>query len=110
MKLNTSITPLILLIVAGASIYWYFFTGTEQPPLSASSSKNQAQTEFQTLVGKLTPISFYTSIFSDARFNALVDLMTPIAPEPAGRLDPFASISHVDLSSVSSSSPSVNKK
>lgn len=117
MKLN-SFTPLIILIIAGAGIYWYFFTGTgNQPPLSANKAENQAKTEFQTLVGELTPISFDAGIFSDARFNALVDLMTPIAPEPVGRLDPFAGISNSihnqssnATSTVSSSSPSVNKK
>lgn len=94
MKSNTSPTPFIIaIIIAVAGIYWYFFTGTgNQPPILVGGSENQAQTEFQMLVGKLTPISFNTSIFSDSRFNALVDLATPIAPESAGRLDPFAPI------------------
>ena len=55
-----------------------------------------AQTKFQTLVGELTPISFNTSIFSDAHFTALVDIATPVAPETIGRLDPFAAITGVD--------------
>jgi len=96
MKFNTSITPLIILIIAGAGIYWYFFTGTEQPPLSTGGLENQAKTEFQTLVGELTPISFDSSIFSDSRFNALVDLSTPIAQESSGRLDPFAVVTSVN--------------
>jgi len=102
MKFNTSTTtPLfIILLIAGAGIYWYFFTGTgNQPPLSIGGSENQAQTEFQMLVGELTPISFDSSIFSDARFNALVDLATPISPEPVGRLDPFAAV--ISVTSVS---------
>ncbi len=82
---------IITLLIVAAGIYWYFSTGTgNQIPLTASGPDNQAQTRFQTLVGELTPISFDTGIFSDPRFNALVDLATPIAPEPIGRLDPFA--------------------
>lgn len=84
---------IIALLLAAAGIYWYFFTGSEnQLPLSADSSINQAQTKFQTLVSELTPISFNTDIFSDARFNALVDITVPISPESVGRLDPFAII------------------
>ncbi len=90
MKSNT-----IILIVAGtivaAGVFWYYSTRTgNEPPLTVLSAENQAQTRFQTLVSELQPISFNTSIFSDVRFMALVDLATPIAPETTGRLDPFA--------------------
>ncbi|MCX6786938.1 MAG: hypothetical protein NTY93_00185 [Candidatus Kaiserbacteria bacterium] len=97
MKLNTSAIPFIVaFIVVAAGIYWYFFTGTgNQAPLSVDESENQAQVQFQTLVSELTPISFNTKIFSDSRFNALVDLSTPIAPESSGRLDPFAVVAGV---------------
>ena len=82
---------ILITLLIGGGAYWYFFTGNgNQPPLSASTSVNQAQTQFQTLVNELKPISFVTDLFSDARFNALVDLTTPVTPEPAGRLDPFA--------------------
>jgi hypothetical protein len=114
MKSNTILIGIATIIIA-AGAYWYFFTGTgNQPPLSESASANQAHVQFQTLVSELQPISFDTSIFSDARFNALVDLTTPISPEPTGRLDPFAVVSDSGIVSnptiVSSSSPSVNKK
>lgn len=97
MKSKTSLTPFIIAaLIAAAGVYWYFFTGTgNQPPLMAVGPDNRAQTEFQALVGELAPISFDTGIFSDPRFNALVDLTTPIAPEPVGRLDPFAVIAGV---------------
>lgn len=92
MKPNTTLLIISTLIVA-AGAYWYFFTGTgNQPPLSANTPANQAQTQFETLVSELQPISFNTDIFSDARFNALVDITTPVAPESAGRLDPLAPI------------------
>ncbi|NNM83699.1 hypothetical protein HKL94_00555 [Candidatus Parcubacteria bacterium] len=93
MKSNTIILIVITLaITAGA--YYYFFTGTgNQPPLTTSTSfGNVPQAQFQTLVAELQPISFDTSIFSDPRFMALIDLATPIAPEAAGRPDPFAPI------------------
>lgn len=96
MKSNTILIGVVTILVA-AGAYWYFFTGTgNQPPLSESASMNQAQTQFQMLVSELQPISFNTDIFSDARFNALVDLTTPITPEVTGRLDPFAIIPGVN--------------
>ena len=88
-------TPFViaaLVIIAGT--YWYFFVQTgNQPPLSTSSpSGNAAQTQFQTLVSQLQPISFDTSIFSDPKFTSLVDLTMPVAPETSGRADPFAPV------------------
>lgn len=93
MKTNTILIIVGTLIVA-ALAYWYFFTGTgNQPPLSTDVPTNQAQMQFETLVGELQPVSFNTGIFSDTRFNALVDITTPVAPESIGRLDPLAPIS-----------------
>ncbi len=94
MKSNTILIIVITVIVAG-SAYWFFFTGTgNEPPLSTDAPPtNQAQLQFETLVGELQPISFNVAIFSDARFNVLVDITTPIAPESIGRLDPLAPIS-----------------
>lgn len=92
MKTNTIILIIAALIVA-AGAYWYFFTGTgNEAPLSVLSTGNQAQTRFQTLVSELRPVLFKTDIFSEPRFMALIDLATPIAPETAGRLDPFAPV------------------
>jgi hypothetical protein len=118
MKSNT-ILIIIATIIVAAGAYWYFFTGTgNQPPLSESASTTQAQTQFQALVSELTPISFDTSIFSDPRFNVLVDITTPISPETIGRLDPFAPVSGSDAvpsvgtsttASTSSTSPSANE-
>lgn len=107
MKPNYILIIVVTIIVA-AGAYWYFFTGNgNQPALSETgASTNQAQTQFQTLVGELQPISFDPSIFSDPRFNALIDLTTPISPENTGRLDPFAAVSSSNSvsSSVSASS------
>lgn len=99
MKKLTSPTVLTVVatLVVALGAYWYFFTGTsnESPVSATGAPQNPAQAQFGTLVSTLQPISFDTSIFSDARFNALVDLSTPIAPESAGRPDPFAVLSGV---------------
>lgn len=93
MKRNTLI--LTTVVALGAMFgYWYFVSGNEtEPTLRASAPTNQAQMQFEKLIGELRPISFDTDIFSDPRFNALVDLTTPIAPESFGRLDPLAPFS-----------------
>ena len=97
MKLNSNtIIIIVVALIVAAGAYWYFFTGTgNQPPVSVSTSKSQAQTRFQVLANELQPISFNTGIFSDPRFSALVDLATPISPESTGRSDPFAPIAGV---------------
>jgi len=95
MKIDTRTTLLIIItLLVAAAAYWYFFTGTgnESPVTPINVSENQAQTQFQALVSALTPISFDTKIFSDSRFVMLVDLATPIMPESAGRVDPFAMV------------------
>ena len=105
MNSNTIILIVATLIVAGGA-YWYFFTGTgNQPPLAtALATDNPAQIQFQALVSELQPISFLTTIFSDARFMALVDLTTPIQSETIGRLDPFAPITGGSGANVSTTS------
>ncbi|HUY05366.1 MAG TPA: hypothetical protein VMV62_01460 [Candidatus Paceibacterota bacterium] len=93
MKSNTTVVVILTLLIA-AGAYWYFFMGSSnQPPLTSSVPvQNAAQTRFQTLVSELQPISFNTAIFSDPKFTSLVDLATPVSPEPTGRLDPFAPV------------------
>ncbi len=91
-KLDSSNTLIILgALVVAAGAYWFFFTGTgNQSPLTVTATSTPAQTQFQTLASELEPITFDTSIFTDPRFTALVDITVPIAPEPTGRTDPFA--------------------
>lgn len=92
MKINSNTISLIIgaLVVVGG-IWYFFFTGGSgnDQPLSAAGD-NPAQTQFAALVSQLQPISFNTNIFQDPNFMALVDLSTPVTPESAGRLDPFA--------------------
>ncbi|MFA5745118.1 MAG: hypothetical protein WC887_02800 [Candidatus Paceibacterota bacterium] len=94
---NNSLPFIIAGIFALGGLGWYFLIGTEQPAISEGVVENRTQTKFQTLAGELAPISFDTSVFSDDRFNALIDLTTPIAPEPTGRPDPFASVAGVSI-------------
>ena len=96
MKSNSITIVILTLVIAGAG-YWYFSTRSgNQPPLTAlTAPENAAQTQFQSLVSGLRSIKFDTAIFSDPRFTSLVDLSTPVTPEPPGRLDPFAQISEV---------------
>ncbi len=92
MKSNIIILVVATLVIA-AWAFWYYSTRTgNEPSLSVSAEGNQAQTRFQTLVRELQAVSFDTSIFSDPRFMALIDLTTPIVSEVAGRVDPFAPV------------------
>lgn len=98
MKLDRTTMILIgVLLFVAAFGYWYFFTGddADSATLTAVPSGNAAQSRFESLVGQLGPINFDTKIFSDPRFNSLVDLKTPISAETAGRADPFAPVSGV---------------
>lgn len=95
MKLNsnTIILAVISVVLIGGG-YWYVSSSGEDNDQSLSSDVaiNGPQVKFQALVNQLEPIRFDTGIFSNARFNALVDITTPIAPESPGRIDPFAPI------------------
>lgn len=95
MKPNTIFVIFSALIVV-VGVYWYSRADTgDQPFITASTpEENLSKIRFQTLVQGL-PTSFDTSIFSDVRFRALFDLTTQVSSEPAGRLDPFASIQEV---------------
>jgi hypothetical protein len=92
-SMQTTLIIIAALVVAGGA-YWYFFAGSgDEPALTATQGNTEAQAQFQSLVGELAPISFDTSIFTDARFSSLIDLATPVTPETSGRIDPFAPFS-----------------
>jgi hypothetical protein len=92
MKSNI-INLIILSLIIAAGAYWYFFAGTgNQATLTQSSLGGTAQNEFPIPVSELQSLSFDTSIFSDPKFTALVDITTAVQPEPVGRADPFAVI------------------
>lgn len=95
MKSNALILTIAIVIVAAGG-YWYF-SGKEDAPLTAVTTKNDSQAQFQTLVSELKPISFNTGIFSQASFMSLVDLKTDVTPETVGRLDPFAPVAGTNV-------------
>ena len=91
MKSNPTIPFILIVLVLAGGGYWYYSSQTgNQLPLTASAGEGEAQTQFKTLVSELKSTSFDTSIFSNPSFRALTDLATQVAPEPSGRLDPFA--------------------
>ncbi len=91
MTSNPTIPLIIIVLVLAGGGYWYYSSQTgNQPPLTASMREGETQTQFKTLVSELKNISFDTGIFSNPNFLALTDLATQAAPEPSGRLDPFA--------------------
>ncbi|MFZ2167550.1 MAG: hypothetical protein WAV50_01625 [Minisyncoccia bacterium] len=94
MKSNSVMLIVFTIVLAGGA-YWYVSTrtGNELPLTALTGPENAARTQFQALVSQLRSISFDTDIFSDPRFTSLVDLSTPVTPEPPGRLDPFGQVS-----------------
>ena len=87
---SSAIIGLVVVVVLGLG-YVLFFSGSSAPPLSSTTiAGNAAEQKFASLVTELAPITFDTKIFSDPRFAALVDMTTPVTPEPTGRTDPFA--------------------
>ena len=95
MKPNTILAVIITIFLAAVA-YWYFVVDSgNQSTLTTAATPSAAQAQFDTLVSELQPISFDTSIFSDPRFSALIDMTTPVSPEPVGRIDPLATFSSV---------------
>jgi hypothetical protein len=92
-NIRNTLGVIALLVVIGG-LYWYFFGGSAapEPPLSATAPASDAAQQFLDLAGELAAVSFNTSIFSDPRFNSLVDISTTVIPEAQGRPDPFAPI------------------
>lgn len=77
----------VLLLALG---YFFFFNSASTPDLSTGTAASPTELFFANLQSELTPISFDTGLFSDTRFNALVDIRTAITDEAKGRQDPFA--------------------
>src|SRR4051812_22867094 len=84
-------------IVVLAVIYLVFFDKAPTADLSTETSGSPAELYFVNLAGELDTISFNTTVLSDARLNALIDIRTAILPETSGRPDPFAPISGVRI-------------
>jgi hypothetical protein len=96
MSRNTIILIICLVIVTGGLAYYFFFmnpsNSTDVTLLETPGAASDAELSFITLVSKLDPIVFDTSLLSDSRFNARQNIRTAIVPETAGRKDPFAAV------------------
>jgi hypothetical protein len=97
MHLTRRTTILIVcavVVFGGAAIYYMSGSSTDSTSaVSASAPASAAELTFVNLVGQLNSLTFDTSILSDPRFTALVDIHTSLVPEAAGRRNPFAPIS-----------------
>jgi hypothetical protein len=80
------------IVLLGVFYYFFFvYNGATQSAVeSRSGGATAAESQFISLVGKIDPITFDTSILTNTRFVHLEDIRTTIIPEPAGRKDPFA--------------------
>lgn len=95
MKFNRQTFLYIALAIVAAGTAWFFLSGNssgQEPPVSASAPTDPAVAQFLSLIDELGPIHFNTQLFSDPRFTSLVDIGTPITPEPVSRHDVFAPI------------------
>ena len=86
------IVVLGIAILGGAAYLLFFNTSSDTSAVSVTggASTSQAETNFLNLSSQIEPVTFDTTILSDPRFMALVDIHTAILPETAGRKDPFA--------------------
>jgi hypothetical protein len=94
MSRNSIIFIICLVIVAGGLGYYFFFfnSNTESALTAGPGTASDAELSFITLVSKLEPIVFDTTLLSDPRFTSRQDIRTAIIPEASGRKDPFADI------------------
>ena len=79
------------LIVIGG-IFWYSSSSEEGPPISTFSEPGAPGNQFLELTRKLKSVKFPDTVFRNPRFEALIDITTPIMQEATGRTDPFAPI------------------
>lgn len=94
MSRSTLVFVICLVIVAGGMGYYFFFfnSSTDAALTSSTTSVSGAEMSFVTLVTKLDPIVFDTSVLADPRLTARQNIRTAIVPETSGRRDPFAPI------------------
>lgn len=94
MSRSTLVFVICLVVVAGGlGYYFFFFNSNSSPALTTTAgTASDAELSFITLVSKLDPIVFDTTVLSDPRFTSRQDIRTAIVPEASGRTDPFAPI------------------
>lgn len=103
MNRNTLIAIAVGVVVLLAAGYMLFFK-SDTSAVDAGIPSSPAQAAFVSLTEQLKPVGgdgklgFNTSVLSDPRFLALVDIHTAILPEASGRKDPFAPLNGVGAS------------
>ncbi len=97
MNISTNKNTLIALVIGAVLIIGAIYLLFLQPPATVvvveSTPASPEEMTFVSLAAQLEPFDFDTSILSDPRFTALVDIHTPVVSEPNGRRDPFAPLS-----------------
>lgn len=96
----TSLLKNILFALALAVILWLGYTlffaenDTSRTALNAEVASQAARDtqEFLQTLQQLRDIELNQHIFTDARFQSLVDHRQAVVPEPVGRSNPFAPI------------------
>jgi len=102
-KLKILIGVLVILVIF--FIYSAFFSGSGKEASNLSASNSAAQTataaktdsfaegqEILNMLGSLKSVKMDTEFFNDKTFKSLVDFSVEIAPQPAGRFNPFSPI------------------
>ena len=92
LKQNMAFVVVALALVAGG--YWFFFQGSGggSATLTSDTVSPDAQ-QILTQLSNLQTISLDGSVFQDPVYLSLTDFGVVLAPEPAGRRNPFAPIS-----------------
>jgi hypothetical protein len=94
MSNTTKIILGVVVVVAllfGAYLVFFNSNSSESALSTQTAPASAAEVSFLNLANTAESVSFDTSVLSDARFAALVDIHTAIVPDPQGRTDPFAS-------------------
>lgn len=86
---------IILSLVAIAAIGYYLIVAERGAVITANDALSVGQAERETQefllhLGELQTIELSTALFSDPRFDSLVDFTEPVEPVPFGRPNPFA--------------------
>lgn len=87
-----AISGIVILVLVGLGYFYLTSTSPTNQPLTRTSVLNPMTIKSRSVFYNLSSLTFNTSIFSDARFNALKDMTVPVNPEQTGRKNPFAPI------------------
>lgn len=88
---RTSITTILVLIIAFV-LYGFFFAGGDDEVLVSESElpSEAVGADLLNLLLTLQSLTLDESIFENETFMALVDFGVELSPEPVGRPNPFA--------------------